>query len=75
LRTHICYHRYVDILFREERLPVAEGWTKSTTQITLGNIRPLMANVSAASQWVPDSTEEDSEMIVVGTLDGITSAI
>ncbi|KAK0462443.1 Cloroperoxidase [Desarmillaria tabescens] len=44
--------KFVDIFFREERLPIKEGWTKPTTLITIQTITPIMGIIEEASEWV-----------------------
>jgi hypothetical protein len=45
--------RFVNILFREERLPIAEGWKKPTTRITLETVGRLVGVIQATSNWQP----------------------
>ncbi|KAK0213367.1 hypothetical protein DFS33DRAFT_1288556 [Desarmillaria ectypa] len=45
-------HRFVDNFFREERLPVKEGWTKSTTLITSQTITSIADIIEETSKWV-----------------------
>jgi hypothetical protein len=45
------FARLVQIFFREERLPVAEGWTKPTTLITIATLTPLESAIAKASNW------------------------
>ncbi|KAJ7826889.1 hypothetical protein B0H14DRAFT_3467395 [Mycena olivaceomarginata] len=43
--------RFVQIFFREERLPVAEGWTRSPTLITSASMGPMSRIIGAAAVW------------------------
>jgi hypothetical protein len=45
------YRRFVDVFFREERLPIAEGWKKSTTLITAAGLVPMGRIIQNASEW------------------------
>ncbi|KAJ7254570.1 Cloroperoxidase [Mycena rebaudengoi] len=42
---------YVNIFFREERLPIAEGWKKSKTLITTDGLDPIEQIIEDASEW------------------------
>ncbi|KAK7054356.1 hypothetical protein VNI00_003550 [Paramarasmius palmivorus] len=49
--TGVAPKNFVQIFFREERLPIEEGWERSSTQIngsTLGNLATM---IQAASNW------------------------
>lgn len=41
--------KWVDILFTKERLPIQEGWTRPTTEISTGAILQLVGLITAAS--------------------------
>ncbi|KAJ6517392.1 Chloroperoxidase, partial [Mycena vitilis] len=43
--------RFVNIFFRGERLPIAEGWKKPTTLITEDTLAPLDVTIRNASAW------------------------
>ncbi|KAJ7664529.1 Cloroperoxidase [Mycena polygramma] len=43
--------KFVNIFFREERLPIAEGWKKPTTLITVDTLTPLEHTIRNASVW------------------------
>jgi hypothetical protein len=45
----------VNVFFREERLPIAEGWKRSPVPIDNDNLGVLTSQISAASDWTPDS--------------------
>ncbi|KAF7362908.1 hypothetical protein MVEN_00641400 [Mycena venus] len=49
--TGIAPKNFVQILFREERLPIAEGWKKSTTVITAAVLGALQNVIVANSNW------------------------
>ncbi|CAK5266127.1 unnamed protein product [Mycena citricolor] len=61
--TGVAPKKFVQIFFREERLPVAEGWKKSNVTITAGTLNQLAAQVLKVSTWTPTQQCED---IVVG---------
>ncbi len=44
--------RFVDIFFREERMPIEEGWTKPSTLITGQTISPIANIIEETSEWV-----------------------
>lgn len=43
--------RFVNIFFREERLPIAEGWKKPATLIEVATTSPLERIIRNASEW------------------------
>nr|7ZNM_A Chain A, Artificial Unspecific Peroxygenase [Marasmius rotula]7ZNM_B Chain B, Artificial Unspecific Peroxygenase [Marasmius rotula]7ZNV_A Chain A, artificial unspecific peroxygenase [Marasmius rotula]7ZNW_A Chain A, artificial unspecific peoxygenase [Marasmius rotula]7ZNW_C Chain C, artificial unspecific peoxygenase [Marasmius rotula] len=45
---------FVQIFFREERLPIEEGWKRSTTPITSDTLNPIAGQISEASNWKPN---------------------
>ncbi|KAJ6623664.1 Cloroperoxidase [Mycena sp. CBHHK59/15] len=49
--TGIAPKNFVQIFFREERLPIAEGWKKPTTLITSDTLTPLENTIHNASEW------------------------
>ncbi|KAF7362905.1 hypothetical protein MVEN_00641100 [Mycena venus] len=49
--TGIAPKKFVQILFREERLPIAEGWKKSKTLITAAVLGALQTVIVANSNW------------------------
>ncbi|KAJ6542284.1 Chloroperoxidase, partial [Mycena vulgaris] len=42
--------KFMNIFFREERLPIAEGWKKPKTLITVETLTPLERVIRAASE-------------------------
>ncbi|KAF9265234.1 Cloroperoxidase [Marasmius fiardii PR-910] len=45
---------FVQIFFREERMPIEEGWKRSSTPVTADTLVPLINQITAASQpWEP----------------------
>ncbi|KAJ7350889.1 hypothetical protein DFH08DRAFT_958503 [Mycena albidolilacea] len=49
--TGVAPKNFVQIFFREERLPVAEGWTRSPTLITSASMGPMSRIIGAAAVW------------------------
>ncbi|KAK7453337.1 hypothetical protein VKT23_012016 [Stygiomarasmius scandens] len=49
--TGVAPKEFVQIFFREERLPIEEGWHRSETPINGSTLGPLMDQISAASNW------------------------
>jgi hypothetical protein len=62
--------RYVNIFFREERLPIEEGWTRPEKEITLETMQPIREQVIAASEWQPNDPNECTSIIFVIGSDG-----
>ncbi|KAK0505362.1 Peroxidase, family 2-domain-containing protein [Armillaria luteobubalina] len=50
--TGVAPKQFVDIFFREERMPIEEGWTKPSTLITGQTISPISNIIEEASEWV-----------------------
>ncbi|KAJ7744644.1 Cloroperoxidase, partial [Mycena metata] len=57
--TGVAPKNFVEILFREERLPFAEGWTRSNTPITDDTMNAIAAVIQANSGWAPTQMCED----------------
>lgn len=61
--------RYVDVFFREDRLPLEEGWTVPPNQFNTSTgleLGPLIA--AAAEPWGPTEGQEASiGFVTVGT--------
>ncbi|KAL0064328.1 hypothetical protein AAF712_008774 [Marasmius tenuissimus] len=66
--TGVAPKEFVQILFREERLPIEEGWKKSAVPISGATIGELTAAVFKASDWEP--TGDQCATIVVPGLNG-----
>ncbi|KAJ7620482.1 Cloroperoxidase [Mycena polygramma] len=49
--TGVAPKKFVNIFFREERLPIAEGWKKTATLITVDTLNPLEHTIRNASVW------------------------
>jgi len=48
-----CPPRFVDILFKEERIPYDEGWKRSNVAITSAMFNNIAAQIGANSDWRP----------------------
>ncbi|KAF7362512.1 hypothetical protein MVEN_00599000 [Mycena venus] len=57
--TGVAPKQFVNIFFREERLPIAEGWKKSTTVITGEILNPIMDVIIDNSNWTMTQLCED----------------
>ncbi|KAL0576152.1 hypothetical protein V5O48_005820 [Marasmius crinis-equi] len=64
--------KFVQIFFREERLPIEEGWQRSTDPLTLQNVFGLSDKIMDASNWEP--TGEDCFEILLSPDQGPRSA-
>ncbi|KAJ7893575.1 Cloroperoxidase [Mycena leptocephala] len=49
--TGVAPKKFVQIFFREERLPIAEGWKKPTTTITADTLSPIQNAIGSISNW------------------------
>ncbi|KAJ7758757.1 Cloroperoxidase [Mycena metata] len=56
--TGIAPKKFVNIFFREERLPIAEGWTKSKTLITGDTLAVIEDTIHTASNWTETTSCE-----------------
>ncbi|KAJ7895617.1 Cloroperoxidase [Mycena olivaceomarginata] len=61
--TGVAPKNFVQIFFREERLPVAEGWTRSPTLITSASMAPMSRVIGAAAVW---TATQACEPLVIG---------
>ncbi|KAJ7123742.1 Cloroperoxidase [Mycena epipterygia] len=61
--TGVAPKEFVQIFFREERLPIEEGWTRPTTTITAETMDPIQDIIIAASNWTPT---QEFEALVLG---------
>ncbi|KAJ6554388.1 Cloroperoxidase [Mycena capillaripes] len=51
--TGVAPKKFVQIFFREERLPIAEGWKRSTIPITPQLVGAISNEIMEASDWAP----------------------
>ncbi|KAJ7496545.1 Cloroperoxidase [Mycena latifolia] len=61
--TGVAPKNFVQIFFREERLPIEEGWTRPTTLINSASLGPLENIIRPVSMWTPS---QDCELLVIG---------
>ncbi|KAJ7252359.1 Cloroperoxidase [Mycena haematopus] len=57
--TGVAPKEFVQIFFREERLPIAEGWKRSTTTITAETLDPVQDVIFTVSNWTYTQRCED----------------
>ncbi|KAF7322278.1 HEME-HALOPEROXIDASE domain-containing protein [Mycena chlorophos] len=69
--TGVAPKQFVDILFREERLPFLEGWKPSPVLITTDLIGPLVGAMVAGSNW---TATQSCEPIVSGPGNSVDTA-
>ncbi|KAF7304532.1 HEME-HALOPEROXIDASE domain-containing protein [Mycena chlorophos] len=69
--TGVAPKQFVDILFREERLPFLEGWQRSPVLITLELVAPLVEAMVAGSNW---TATQSCEPIVQGPGNSVDTA-
>ncbi|KAJ7574121.1 Cloroperoxidase [Mycena floridula] len=53
--TGVAPKNFVNIFFREERLPLEEGWTRPTVAINGTTLAPMSSIILKASEWTPDT--------------------
>ncbi|KAJ7059233.1 Cloroperoxidase [Mycena amicta] len=61
--TGVAPKNFVQIFFREERLPIEEGWQRSNITITSDTMSTMEGIIHEASDWTPTQSCED---IVLG---------
>ncbi|KAF7340859.1 hypothetical protein MSAN_02115400 [Mycena sanguinolenta] len=57
--TGVAPKKFVQIFFREERLPIAEGWKRPTTTITAETLDPIQNIIFDNSNWTYTQRCED----------------
>ncbi|KAL0573901.1 hypothetical protein V5O48_008049 [Marasmius crinis-equi] len=60
--TGVAPKRFVQVFFREERLPIEEGWKRSTP-INISTMGALVTKIFEASDWQP--TGDDCKDLVI----------
>ncbi|KAJ7577448.1 Cloroperoxidase [Mycena floridula] len=58
--TGVAPKKYVNIFFREQRMPIEEGWTRSNVSITDDTLTPIAIAIIQASDWSPNVTQTPS---------------
>ncbi|KAJ7459483.1 Cloroperoxidase [Mycena galericulata] len=61
--TGVASKEFVQIFFREERLPIAEGWKRPTTLITAESMNNIFNEIVAISNW---TQTQACEALVIG---------
>ncbi|KAJ6556191.1 Cloroperoxidase [Mycena capillaripes] len=61
--TGIAPKEFVQVFFREERMPIEEGWTRPTTSITRASLNALGAVIMANANW---TATQECEALVLG---------
>ncbi|KAJ7587570.1 Chloroperoxidase, partial [Mycena floridula] len=49
--TGVAPKEFVNIFFREERMPIEEGWKRPNVSVTRATTTPLNAIITQASEW------------------------
>ncbi|KAJ7579764.1 Chloroperoxidase [Mycena floridula] len=52
--------KFVDIFFREERMPIEEGWMRPNISTTAATLGPLFVSILQSSEWSPNITQTPS---------------
>ncbi|KAJ6510803.1 Cloroperoxidase [Mycena sanguinolenta] len=60
--TGVALKKFVQIFFREERLPIAEGWKRPTTTITAETLDPIQNIIFDNSNWT--YTQQCEELVL-----------
>ncbi|KAJ7493571.1 Chloroperoxidase, partial [Mycena latifolia] len=61
--TAVAPKKFVQIFFREERLPIAEGWIRPKTLITADSLKPAEVIIITTSNW---TQTQACEPLVIG---------
>ncbi|KAJ7577166.1 Chloroperoxidase [Mycena floridula] len=65
--TGVAPKTFVNIFFREERMPIEEGWTRPNVSITGDTVNHLTVPIMQASDWSPNITQTPSVALTVDT--------
>jgi len=57
--------RFVNIWFREERLPLEEGWTVPVNECNISTITPVRRLIQQASEWNATEGQDSSITLIV----------
>ncbi|KAJ7210727.1 hypothetical protein GGX14DRAFT_450252 [Mycena pura] len=57
--TGVAPKNFVQIFFREERLPIAEGWRRPNVTITVATLGPISDIMFSLSNWTATQQCED----------------
>ncbi|KAJ7576729.1 Cloroperoxidase [Mycena floridula] len=64
-KTGVAPKKFVQIFFREERLPIEEGWRRPSTPMTFASFAPIQAEIQANAQWTPGPGPVDPSITIV----------
>ncbi|KAJ7756088.1 Chloroperoxidase [Mycena maculata] len=64
--TGVAQKEFVQIFFREERLPIAEGWKRANVTITADTLNTIGDIIIAASNWT--ATQQCEDLVLGPTL-------
>ncbi|KAJ7312924.1 Chloroperoxidase [Mycena albidolilacea] len=64
--TGVAPKKFVQIFFREERLPIAEGWKRSNVSLNGTTMEALSVAIQAASKWT--ATQECETLVLAPTV-------
>ncbi|KAJ7580473.1 Cloroperoxidase [Mycena floridula] len=67
--TGVAPKEFVNIFFREERMPIEEGWKRPNVTINDDTIGPISLVIGQASEWSPNPTQTPS-LSLVGNAQG-----
>ncbi|KAJ7579512.1 Chloroperoxidase [Mycena floridula] len=62
--TGVAPKEFVNIFFREERMPIEEGWTRPNISITRNIIGPISVAIAQASDWSPNPNQTPSLALI-----------
>ncbi|KAJ7586835.1 Cloroperoxidase [Mycena floridula] len=71
--TGVAPKEFVNIFFREERMPIEEGWKRPNVSITRATISPITAIIGQASEWSPNPNQTPSLSLVVDAQGDVTT--
>ncbi|KAJ7575701.1 Chloroperoxidase [Mycena floridula] len=63
--TGVAPKNFVNIFFREERMPIEEGWKRPSVPINGDTLDPISAVIAQASEWSPNPTQTPTVALVV----------
>ncbi|KAJ7586037.1 Peroxidase, family 2-domain-containing protein [Mycena floridula] len=64
-KTGIAPKKFVQIFFRQERLPIEEGWKRPSTTMTFASFRPIQDQIEAVTQWTAGPGDERPSVAIV----------
>ncbi|KAJ7581778.1 Peroxidase, family 2-domain-containing protein [Mycena floridula] len=67
IATGVAPKKFVNIFFREERLPIEEGWQRPKTLMTFRTFAPVQAEIVANAGWTPGPGAMQPSFVVLLT--------